>query len=218
MKRRNENKSNHKSNHKSNVTPGQGTGLTFRSTLVSTWLIVAIIVFSLSLLSPLEGSSSNAEKPPIEKEEKNISQEHWVRHLKYIFQLREKNLYPGTTLLDLSIEIGLSEAQQQKIEQLMLKHQESVIRKSAEIKITEMRFARFIQSGKLDRQEAAQWIRSISEQKTDLVIDHMNYLLDLRELLTPDQIKKLSLLSQKKIPAVNKKSPVEKKDENYEGF
>jgi hypothetical protein len=125
--------------------------------------------------------------------------EETLREIKHLFFLGENNLYDGRLLLDLKDKIALTKQQEEKIEGLMLAHEAFVIRNSAEIKIKELRFAFYLKSkeGEVDRKEMAQYIREISKEKTDLIVHYMNYLLDLRELLTPEQLETLGKLREK---------------------
>jgi Spy/CpxP family protein refolding chaperone len=109
--------------------------------------------------------------------------------------LADSNLVDGRRLLEIKARIGLTAEQEKKIEDLVLEQEAFNIRRSAEIKIKEVRFAAYLRAGKLDRKGMASYIREISAEKTALIVNYINYLLDVRELLTPRQ---LEILQQNK--------------------
>ncbi len=127
--------------------------------------------------------------------------DHFARQLRRDFYLADKNLFDARFILAKKEKIALSEQQVQKIESIKMTYQESAIRKSAEIKIRELRFTSYIKSGKIEKKEMASHIREIGKQKTDWVVDYINYLLDLRDVLTDKQLETLG-----KIAAHTKKS------------
>jgi Spy/CpxP family protein refolding chaperone len=103
----------------------------------------------------------------------------------------ENDFYIGHGLLDYSSELKLTPRQKEKIEDMILDHETVFLRVSAEIKIKELRFTAYLKSNqkKLDRKVVEQYIREISKEKTDLAVKLINHLLDLKNLLTPEQIK-----------------------------
>lgn len=132
------------------------------------------------------------------------------RHMEIISNLVDCGLYDGRIILSVKDKIGLTAAQEEKIENLMLDYEAFSIRNSGEIKIKELRFASYLKSGEMDRKEVAKHIREISNEKTDMIVRHLNHVLDLKEILTPDQRRKMAELrdkwrESKRIPGVENK-------------
>ncbi len=122
-----------------------------------------------------------------------------LKHMRIAFFMTENKLYDGRIILFAKGKIGLTQKQEEKIEDLMLDHEAFSIRNSGEIKIRELRFASYLKSerGKIGREEVGKRIREISEIKTRLIIHYMNHLLDLKAVLTPGQLQKLAALQEK---------------------
>jgi hypothetical protein len=139
--------------------------------------------------------------PPGDKEYKDKA----FNQTRHLFFLKENSLYDGRMLLELKGKIALTRKQEDKIENLMLKHEAFSIRNSAEIKIKELQFAAYLKTNKVDRKEMETYIQEISREKTDLIIHYLNYLLDLKGLLTPQQLQIL-----KEIKNQDKKSSYRK--------
>jgi len=110
------------------------------------------------------------------------------------FFLADPDFVDGRAVLKYKQAIGLSAAQEKKIETLVLAFEESLIRKGAEIKINELKFALYIKADKVDRKEIARLITEISRQKTDSIVGYLNYLLDVRDVLTGPQRDRLKTL------------------------
>lgn len=124
--------------------------------------------------------------------------DHWVWQLHHAFMLAEKNLFDAEFILDMKDKINLTAEQEQKMENIMMNYQETCLRIGAEIKIRELRLASAIKSEQLNKAGMAQYIREISQQKTDWVVKYFNYLLDLRDLLSKKQLSILATLSKEK--------------------
>ncbi len=116
------------------------------------------------------------------------------KHMQQRTKIAEQNLFRGTMLLRLKDEIGLNADQVSKIEQLNLSFQESMIRRMADTKVKELKMANYLQSSKVNRKTVGNMIREISKLKTDLQIDRIYYLLNIKDLLTPEQIQKIEKL------------------------
>jgi len=119
--------------------------------------------------------------------------------LRFGLYMAENNLFEARFILRLKSEIGLTPAQEQKIENMMLAHEENVIRRASDIKVLELNFAALLKSNRIDRREMEKLARAMGKLKTDLQVDHLNYLLDVRDTLTPEQIQKMEKL-KKEIP------------------
>ena len=141
------------------------------------------IIFFLILLLILSVSiQAQAEKKP------------WLNmlpNLRFGLHMAENNLFEARFILHLKDEIGLTPAQEQKIENMMLTYQENAIRRSSDIKVMELKFASLLKNNRIDRREMEKLAREMGKLKTDLQVDHLNYLLDVRDILTPEQIQKI---------------------------
>jgi Spy/CpxP family protein refolding chaperone len=122
-----------------------------------------------------------------------------LHNLKFGLYMAENNLFEARFILRLKSEIGLTGEQEQKIENMMLVHEESVIRRGSDIKVLELKFASLLKNNRIDRREMEKMAREMGKLKTDLQVDHLNYLLDVRDTLTPEQIQKIEKL-KKDIP------------------
>ena len=121
------------------------------------------------------------------------------------FLTAENNLYDARLILAAKEEIELTKEQTEKIENLMLENEAAIIRDSAEIKIRELRFASFLKSqpNEIDRKQVEKYIREISRKKTSMVVLHINYLLDVKQILTPAQLQKFAETRRKINPLKN---------------
>lgn len=117
---------------------------------------------------------------------------------RHLFFLTDNNLFGGRMLLKIKDKIGLTREQVERIENLMLEHEAFSIRNSGEIKIKELQFTAYLKAGKTDRKKMEVYIREISKEKTNLIVHYMNYLLDVRDVLTPQQLETLKQMKEKK--------------------
>jgi len=163
------------------------------------WIIIVAIIGSIWMSLFLPASSS-------EKETKSHLKKNGTHHFGYFNFLAKSNLYDGRVLLRVKEKIDLSDRQIEKIENLMLEHEAFSIRNSAEIKIKELRFATYLKAGKLNRQETEKFIRDISAEKTDLIVNYINYLVDIRALLTSRQLEILEKFVKERTNSTSKKS------------
>ena len=120
--------------------------------------------------------------------------------------LNQYNLFDGRFILKTKEQLKLTPVQEKKIEKLMLTFEELSISRCAEIKINELHLASAIKSDGIDRKKIENHIRQISNKKIDLSIAYLNYLLDIKMILTDSQlallseIKRQNLLHLKKRP------------------
>jgi len=121
----------------------------------------------------------------------NIDGRDIIKKTKAGIFLAEKNLFDARFILRFKEDINLSEEQEKRVENLLLAFEENSIKKSAEVKIKELRFASYLKSGKINRKKMERQLKIISKMKTDFLIDSVNYLLDLKQIMTPVQIEKL---------------------------
>ncbi len=121
-----------------------------------------------------------------------------ARKLNRMLSLSESNLYDGRRILEYGEELGLTAKQRKKTETLMMAQEAFSIRNQAEIKIKELEFASYLKSGQMERKEVEKYIRAISKERTALLVHYINYLLDIRGLLTPAQKEKLTQIREKR--------------------
>lgn len=119
-----------------------------------------------------------------------------VKHARFGIHMAEKNLFSGSMLLKFKDEIGLTAAQVSKIEKMTDLFQEAAIRKQADIKVKGLKVRSYLKEEQVDREKMEIMIREIAKMRTDLQVDHMNYLLDLKDLLTPEQIAKIESIKK----------------------
>lgn len=114
-----------------------------------------------------------------------------MEHARFGIMLVDKNLFPAPVLLKHKDDIGLTAEQVGKIEKMQVQQQETFIKKQAEINVKELKLSTFLKEDKIDRGKLEGMIQEIGKMRTDLQVQHINHLLDLRDLLTADQLKKL---------------------------
>ena len=119
-----------------------------------------------------------------------------VKHARFGIHMAEKNLFSGSMLLKFKDEIGLTAEQVSKIEKMTDLFQEAAIKKQADIKVKGLKVRSYLKEEQVDRKKMEIMIREIAKMRTDLQVDHMNYLLDLRDMLTPEQIAKIESLKK----------------------
>lgn len=130
--------------------------------------------------------------------DRNVYEDRTIKRINHFFFLTNNNLFNGRWLLGIKDTINLTKEQEEKIENLMLGHEEFSIRNSAEIKIKELRFAAYLKKKKTDRKEIEAHVREISNVKTNLIVNYINYLLDVRSILTPRQLEILKQIKEQK--------------------
>lgn len=110
---------------------------------------------------------------------------------KYGIRLADKNLFPAPMLLKFKDDIGLTTEQVKRIEKIQETQKEYSIKKQADIDIKKLKLNTYLKEDRIERGKIENMVREIGNMRTDLQIQHINGLLDLRETLTPEQIKKL---------------------------
>jgi Spy/CpxP family protein refolding chaperone len=108
--------------------------------------------------------------------------------------LLEQNLIDGRLTLRFKKQITLTAVQIQKIEKLMLRFEEEYIRRWAEIKIKEIQLATSIKSDQIIMKNIERKIREINSEQIEISIKYLNYLLDIKEVLTTEQREKIKSL------------------------
>lgn len=117
--------------------------------------------------------------------------------MRFGLYMAENNLFEARFILHLKSEIGLTAPQEQKIEDMMLAYEENAIRRGSDVKVLELKFATLLKGNRIDRREMEKLAREIGKMKTDLQVGHLNYLLDVRDTLTPEQVQKLEKMKEK---------------------
>ena len=145
------------------------------------------------------------------QEDKPLEDEAFNRR-RHLFFLTDNNLFDGRMLLRIKDKIGLTGKQEEKIENFMLEHEAFSIRNSGEIKIKELQFAAYLEAGKTDRKEVEMYIREISKIKTNLIVHYMNYLLDVRDVLTPQQLETLKQMKEQDNDAIRRRERQKNKE------
>jgi Spy/CpxP family protein refolding chaperone len=119
-----------------------------------------------------------------------------MEHARFGIMLVDKNLFPAPMLLKHKDDIGLTAEQVSKIEKMQAEQMEIFIKKQAEISVKELKLSTFLKEDKIDRGKLESMIMEIGKMRTDLQVQHINHLLDLRDLLTAEQLKKLESFKQ----------------------
>ena len=114
-----------------------------------------------------------------------------MRHTGFGIMMAEKNLLPARMLLRFKDEIALTAEQVSKIEKMNEAFQEAFIRRQADVKVQELKLNSLLKEEKVNRGKMEKLIRGIAKMKTDAQIDRINHLLDVKAVLTADQIKKI---------------------------
>lgn len=114
-----------------------------------------------------------------------------MKHSRFGIRMAEKNMIPARMLLQHKDELGLSDQQVAKIEGMQTKFQEAHIRGQADIKVKQLKLRNYLKSDKIDRKKLEQMIRDVAALKTDMQIDRMHYMLDVKSVLTAEQLKKI---------------------------
>ncbi|MBN2399645.1 MAG: Spy/CpxP family protein refolding chaperone [Candidatus Aminicenantes bacterium] len=132
----------------------------------------------------------------IQAQEGKKSWPNMISSLRFGLYMAENNLFEARLIMRLKGEIGLTAEQEGKIGNMMLSHDEAAIRRASDIKVLELKFASLLKNNRIDRREMEKMAREMGKLKTDLQVDHINYLLDVRDILTAEQIQKLEKLKK----------------------
>lgn len=166
-------------------------------------MIKKVIIFFIVVLILLFASNLDARYGDVD----------YIRHFKMSFFMTEVGLFDATFILKVKEKIGITKKQERTIEDVMLSYRESCIKNSADIKIRELRLASYINSEKIDRKLIEKTIRDISRKKTNSIVNYMNYLFNLSEILTSEQIEILKTIRDE-----IKKQYEEKKKKRWERY
>ncbi len=120
----------------------------------------------------------------------------WKR-ARFGMHMAEKNLYSCRMLLHLKDQISLSAEQIKKIEKMQAAFAETQLRGKTEVKVQKMKFDTYLKGDNIDRNKLAKLVKSVAALQTNLQLDRLNFLLDVKSVLTADQVKKLEELKKK---------------------
>ncbi len=121
-----------------------------------------------------------------------------MKHSRFGVPMAEKNLFPAKMVLRFKDELALTEKQINTLENMQQSVQEATIRAKAETKIQELKLKNYLKQDNINRKKLEKMIRAIADMKTNMRIDHMNYLLDVKAVLTAEQLKKIETFKKKR--------------------
>ncbi len=119
-----------------------------------------------------------------------------MKHSRFGLHMVERNLIPAKVLLRIKDDIGLTGEQVTKIEKMQEAQQEASIRKQADIRVKELKFKNYLKEDNINRGKMEKMLRGIADMRTGMLVDKINYMLDVKALLTPEQITKLETLKK----------------------
>src|SRR2546425_10741786 len=88
-------------------------------------------------------------------------------------------------------QLGLSESQQSTVHTLLRTHAKEVIRLKAEIDTMRVDLRPLLQTDPVDMNRVKQALQAIAAKEVDLHLAHLTVMQDIRQVLTPEQQKKL---------------------------
>ncbi len=97
----------------------------------------------------------------------------------------------GPDILDLSSELGLSAEQTQRLEEIRLKAQRKTIKLKADLKLAHLDLRGLLQAEHPDKQAIYKKLDEIGALRTRLERNRIDTRLEIRNLLNPEQRKKL---------------------------
>lgn len=119
-----------------------------------------------------------------------------TRHMKYGIHMAERNLFTARMLLKMKDDIGLTAEQAAVIEKMQTAYKANQIKKNADIKTLRLKFDTYLKEETINRARLEKTIREIAKLRTDMQIDNINYLLDLRDQLTAEQLARIGELKK----------------------
>lgn len=117
-----------------------------------------------------------------------------MRHSGFGLQMAEKNLLPARMLLRFKTEIGLTDVQVKKIEKMQLNYQAFNIKSSTDAKLLGLKISTEFNAAKVNRGKITSLIKKVGIIKSEMQVSRINYLLDVRSVLTKAQIDKINSL------------------------
>ena len=114
-----------------------------------------------------------------------------MKRMHYGIRMAEQNLIPGKILIRMKDKIGLSEKQVQQIQKLDAAFQEAQIMSDADAKVKYLKVKNYLKEEKINRSKLEKMIWDVAKLKTQMQVDRINYLLDVKSFLTAEQITKI---------------------------
>ena len=121
-----------------------------------------------------------------------------MRHSGFGMKMAEKNMIPARMLLNFKAEIGLTDVQVKKIEKMQLNYQEYVVKSSADAKLIGIKISSEFNMDKVNRKKVTGLIKKVGAVKTEMQVARVNYLLDVKSVLTKAQIDKINALKKER--------------------
>lgn len=121
-----------------------------------------------------------------------------MKHSGFNLKMVERNLLPARMLLRLKTDIGLNDSQVKKIENMQLNYQKFVIKSSADAKLLTLKVNSEFNKEKVNRGKAINLIKKIASIKTEIQVNRINYLLDVKSVLTKTQLEKINTLRKER--------------------
>lgn len=118
------------------------------------------------------------------------------RRARFGMRIAERNLYAGKMLLHIKDKIGLTAEQVKKIEKMQAAFTEAQLRGRTEVKVQKMKLDTYLKGNKIDRNKMAKMVKNVAALQSSLQLDRLNYLLDVKSVLTAEQIKKVEELKK----------------------
>ena len=106
-----------------------------------------------------------------------------------LFAVSAANAQPGP--LWQAEELNLSEAQQQKLDDLQFQHQKAMIQKQADLKEAKLEMKNLMQKAEIDEKTVLEKHKRISALKAEISEAKLKHHLEMRKALTKDQLDKL---------------------------
>ena len=103
----------------------------------------------------------------------------------------QRNLFTASILLNLQDEIGLTEEQVKRIQNLRTDFNKEKIRYESESRLLQLELRNSMDSDSVNRKMVESLIRKIGELETTRQIDSVNHFLELKSILTEAQIQKI---------------------------
>lgn len=98
----------------------------------------------------------------------------------------------GGHFLHLVYELDLTDEQQKAIETMHFNHWKEVVRKEADLKVTEIELQEIFAQEPVKMSDAEKKIRAIAGYRADLEIMHLKEREAVKAILTPEQLEKLN--------------------------
>ena len=119
-----------------------------------------------------------------------------INRMRHGIRMAEQNLFPVHMLLRFKAEIGLTDTQVKEIEKIRLTHHELSIKQTSEIKLKELKLGTILKEDKVNRSAMEKMIREIGMMRTNLSIERLHFMLDVKNVLSEEQIKKIDELKK----------------------